>query len=178
MKATQAALAALAACWVCGGLVCGRWLALHQAREGGAASREGSEASSASSGAVDDGLFDVRCAGARCVRAALGLRETLAVHVYASGAEDDRAQWRFRHLLGQGLAAHPSVDVVVDGAHHADIVLWLPQWSRKAPVHLRDARRRLVVLDEHDDRERPGRREGDATVSVPNACVLEAGSTV
>ncbi|KAH8068276.1 hypothetical protein JL721_6851 [Aureococcus anophagefferens] len=39
-------------------------------------------------------------------------------------------------------------------AHHADVVLWLPQWAAKAPLGLARADEKLVILDEHDDRER------------------------
>ncbi|KAH8043588.1 hypothetical protein JL721_13092 [Aureococcus anophagefferens] len=58
---------------------------------------------------TDTGLFDAACSGRTCERSRLGLEEPLS-----------------------GLAAHPAVDVV-DSAHHADVVLWLPQWAAKAP---------------------------------------------
>lgn len=171
--------------WIYGGLVCGAWLAAHQSSSRDAvdvvealadarpvpsedvARPVPSEAvarpvpSEAVAPAVVEarGLFDESCSGAVCATSVLKLTEMVSVNVYVNGKEND-GSWRFRHLLNQGLARHPSIDVI-DDPHYADLVLWLPQWSKNVPKKLRDARSRLIILDEHDDRE--------SEAGVPNA---------
>ena len=92
------------------------------------------------------------CACGLCVAPRLRLATTLRVHVFTTGRERAETSWRFRHLLDQGLAAHPRV-TVVSREDDADVVLWLPQWTNRVPA-IREPRRRLVILDEHDDRAR------------------------
>ena len=92
------------------------------------------------------------CACGLCVAPRLRLATTLRVHVFTTGRERPETSWRFRHLLDQGLAAHPRV-TVVSREEDADVVLWLPQWTNRIPA-IREPRRRLVILDEHDDRAR------------------------
>ena len=92
------------------------------------------------------------CACGLCVAPRLRLATTLRVHVFTTGRERAETSWRFRHLLDQGLAAHPRV-TVVRREEDADVVLWLPQWTNRVPA-IREPRRRLVILDEHDDRAR------------------------
>ena len=92
------------------------------------------------------------CACGLCVAPRLRLATTLRVHVFTTGRERAETSWRFRHLLDQGLAAHPRV-TVVSREEDADVVLWLPQWTNRVPA-IREPRRRLVILDEHDDRAR------------------------
>ena len=107
----------------------------------------------------DDDEPVTACAAGVCERAALRLEETVRVHVFATGRETDKQSWRFRHLLDQGLAAHPRVRLTEE--KDADVVLWLPQWAKAAPTKLNNARSRLVVLDEHDDRVRRFGAYGD-----------------
>ena len=52
------------------------------------------------------------CACGLCVAPRLRLATTLRVHVFTTGRERAETSWRFRHLLDQGLAAHPRVTVV------------------------------------------------------------------
>ena len=92
------------------------------------------------------------CACGLCVAPRLRLATTLRVHIFTTGRERPETSWRFRHLLDQGLAAHPRV-TVVSREEAADVVLWLPQWTHRVPA-IREPRRRLVILDEHDDRAR------------------------
>ena len=92
------------------------------------------------------------CACGLCVAPRLRLPTNLRVHIFTSGREKADTSWRFRHLLDQGLAAHPRVDIVGREAD-ADVVLWLPQWTNRIPM-IKEPRRRLIILDEHDDRAR------------------------
>ena len=92
------------------------------------------------------------CACGLCVAPRLRLATTLRVHIFTSGREKAETSWRFRHLLDQGLEAHPRVEIVGREAD-ADVVLWLPQWTNRIPM-IKEPRRRLIILDEHDDRAR------------------------
>ena len=92
------------------------------------------------------------CACGLCVAPRLRLATTLRVHIFTNGREKAETSWRFRHLLDQGLAAHPRVEIVGREAD-ADVVLWLPQWTNRIPM-IQEPRRRLIILDEHDDRAR------------------------
>ena len=92
------------------------------------------------------------CACGLCVAPRLRLATKLRVHIFTNGREKAETSWRFRHLLDQGLAAHPRVEIVGREAD-ADVVLWLPQWTNRIPM-IKEPRRRLIILDEHDDRAR------------------------
>lgn len=158
MRGATRWLVVLGAWWVVSGLLLGSWLGRQRQPDVAAAAPPVDAAPPADAPPVDapptdTGLFDAACSGRTCERSRLGLEEPLSVHVWRTGREDAQKGWRFRHLLDQGLAAHPAVDVV-DSAHHADVVLWLPQWAAKAPLGLAHADEKLVILDEHDDRER------------------------
>ena len=92
------------------------------------------------------------CACGLCVAPRLRLATKLRVYIFTNGREKAETSWRFRHLLDQGLAAHPRVEIVGREAD-ADVVLWLPQWTNRIPM-IKEPRRRLIILDEHDDRAR------------------------
>ncbi|KAH8060203.1 hypothetical protein JL722_5166 [Aureococcus anophagefferens] len=158
MRGATRWLVVLGAWWVVSGLLLGSWLGRQRQPDVAAAAppvdaAPPADAPPADAPPTDTGLFDAACSGRTCERSRLGLEEPLSVHVWRTGREDAQKGWRFRHLLDQGLAAHPAVDVV-DSAHHADVVLWLPQWAAKAPFGLERADEKLAILDEHDDRER------------------------
>ena len=154
MRGATRWLVVLGAWWVLSGLLLGSWLGRQRQPDVAAAAppvdaAPPADAPPADAPPTDTGLFDAACSGRACERSRLGLEEPLSVHVWRTGREDAQKGWRFRHLLDQGLAAHPAVDVV-DSAHHADVVLWLPQWAAKAPLGLARAAEKLVILDEAD----------------------------